>query len=182
MEQKDYKLEIILELLRGENHPRAIAKKLETNHMMVVRKIKDLLKENVVDFKQIGKNKTYFLKNTAEAKSYIIKSEHSKLIKVLRKYPELRSIIDKIQDNSKINLAILFGSYAKETAGKESDIDLYLETRDRNIKKNLEQLNNKLSVKIGEFKKESLLAKEIIKNHVIIKGVEKYYERIKLSK
>tara|TARA_Y100000034_G_C6795701_1_gene356613 strand:+ start:413 stop:961 length:549 start_codon:yes stop_codon:yes gene_type:complete len=179
MERKDYNLEIIQELLMGENHPRAIAKKLEINHMTIVRKLKCLLDDNIVDFKKVGKNKTYFLKKTIEARSYLYESEHYKLVRILRKYPELRKIIEKIHRNNKIKLTILFGSYAKELAGKNSDIDIYIETKDKNLKKALEQLNSKLSIKIGDFNLESLLAKEIIKSHVIIKGVEEYYERVR---
>ena len=65
MEQKDYKLEIINELLRNENHVRGIAKNLNTNHMSIFRKIKKLERENVVDYKEEGKNKKYFLKKTS---------------------------------------------------------------------------------------------------------------------
>ncbi|MCD4666552.1 hypothetical protein K8R47_01960, partial [archaeon] len=61
MEQKDYKLEIINELLKEENHIRGIAKNLKINHMNILRKINELSKENVVDYKEKGKNKTYFL-------------------------------------------------------------------------------------------------------------------------
>ena len=42
MEQKNYKLEIINVLLKGNSHVREIAKKLNINHMMIVRKIKEL--------------------------------------------------------------------------------------------------------------------------------------------
>ena len=65
MEQKDYKLEIVNELLNNKNHIRGIAKKLDINHMTIVRKIKELAKDNVVDYREEGKNKTYFLKKMA---------------------------------------------------------------------------------------------------------------------
>ncbi len=71
MEQKDYKLEIILELLKKESHAREIARALNINHMAIVRKITELLKENVVDYKEQGKNKVYFLKKTIESKTYV---------------------------------------------------------------------------------------------------------------
>lgn len=177
--KKDYKLEIIDELIREEKHARAISKKLNINHMTIVRKLKELLEENVVDYKQEGKNKKYFLKKNIEARSYILKAEHYKLIKILKKYPFLRSIVSKIHEDKRIKLAVLFGSYAKEIAGKTSDIDIYIETNNRNIKKELELINSKLSIKIGKFDLSSLLIKEIIMNHVIIKWVEKFYERIK---
>ena len=41
MEQKDYTLEIVNELLKGKSHIREIAKKLNTNHMKILRKIKE---------------------------------------------------------------------------------------------------------------------------------------------
>jgi predicted nucleotidyltransferase len=176
MEQKSYKLEIINILLKEKSHARAIAVKLKTNHMMVVRKLKDLLEENVVDFNQEGKNKIFFLKKTNEARSYIFITENYKLIRLLSKYPELRNIINKIQ-NKKIKLAILFGSYAKGLAKKDSDIDIFIETQKRELKKELELTDLKLSIKIGEYNKNNNLIKEIDKNHVIIKGVEEYYEK-----
>lgn len=176
MEQKDYKLEIVKILLRGNNHIRGIAKILNTNHMIIVRKIKELFKENAVDFKQEGKNKTYFLKKTIESRVYIYVTEQCKLIQILNKYPILRQIIEKIQKDKRIKLAILFGSYAKNRAKKDSDIDIYIETQNKNIKKELYLIDSRLSIKIGKYDKHSNLIKEIENNHVIIKGVEKYYE------
>ena len=88
MEQKSYKLEIISVLLKENSHPRAIAKKLKTNHMTIVRKLKELSKENVVDFKQEGKNKVYFLKKTIESRTYTFLAENYLLLKTLEKYPK----------------------------------------------------------------------------------------------
>jgi len=79
-----------------------------------------------------------------------------------------------------IKLAILFGSYSKGLAKQDSDTDIYIETDNKKIKKELESIDSRLSIKIGEFSADNLLIKEIIKNHVIIKGVEDYYEKTKL--
>lgn len=179
MEQKDYKLEIVNELLNNENHIRGLAKKLNTNHMTIVRKAKELAKDNAVDYKQEGKNKTYFLKKTIEAKNYAFSAENYKLNKLLKKYPALRGIVEKIQKNRKITLAILFGSYAKGISKPDSDIDVYIYTSDKKIKEEVSLIDSKLSIKIGDYNKSSLLIKEIVKNHVIIKGVEQYYDKNK---
>ena len=179
MEQKDYKLEIIGELLKGESHIRSLAKKLHTNHMAVLRKIRELYKENAVDFRKEGRNNVYFLKKSLEAKSYAFKLENYKLIKILRKYSGLRGIFEKIQKGKVIGLAVLFGSYAKGTAKQESDIDIYIETQSRKLKKEFSLLDTRLNLKIGKYDEKSLLIKEIEKNHVIIKGIEKYYEKNK---
>lgn len=180
MEQKDYKIEIIKELLKNNKHIRKIAKNLHINHMTIQRKTKELEKENVVDYKQEGKNKVYFLKKTLETKNYLIKTEAYKINKIISKYPVLRNIIEKIQKNKKVKLAILFGSYAKERAKNRSDIDIYVETLNNELKKEIEIINSKINVKIGKFDFDSLLIKEIIKNNIIIKGMEEYYERTKI--
>ena len=41
----------------------------------------------------------------------------------------------------------------------------------------LEAISSKVNVKLGRFDLKSLLIKEIILNHVIIKGVEEFYGR-----
>lgn len=176
MEQKSYKLEIVEGLLKQRNHVRGLAKVLKINHMMVSRKMRELLKENVVDYVQEGKNKVYHLKKTEEARVYALMAEDYKLLKLLKGYPHLRKIIQGIQANKKVGLAVLFGSYAKGLAKKDSDIDIYVETAERGIKQSIGLLDSKLSVKIGKYDKTSLLIKELEKDHVIIKGAERYYE------
>jgi len=180
MEQKDYKLEIANLLLRKNYHVRGLAKELGLNHMTISRKIRELYKENAVDFRQEGKNKTFFLKKTIEAKILAFSAEQYKLHKALGKYPQLRRIIEKMQEDRRIKLAILFGSYAKGLAKKDSDIDVYVETENYSIKKELGLIDSKLSIKIGKYDRESNLMKEIEKDHVIIKGVEEYYDRNKV--
>ncbi len=170
-------MEIVNELIRGPNHVRGIAKRIGTNHMNVSRKLKDLSEGNVVDYGEKGKNKTYFLKKGAEARTYVFMAENYRLTRALRKYPELRRITDRIQKDRRIKLAVLFGSYAKGTAKQDSDIDIYMETNNRGIKRDIELAHTRLSVKTGKFDPDSLMAKEIVKSHVIIKGAEEFYEK-----
>ncbi len=60
MDQKDYKLEIVSVLMGGEGYVRDIARKIEINHMMVVRKMKELLDENVVEVRTMGAKSCLF--------------------------------------------------------------------------------------------------------------------------
>lgn len=175
--EQNLSLELIDSLTGGEFHARALAKKLDTNHMTVSRKLKELLNENALDFRMEGRNKIYFLKKSMEARNYAVMTELYKLNKLLENYPDLRKIIKNIQQNKEIAFAILFGSYAKSTADKSSDIDIFIETKNRSLKQELELLNSRLSIKIGEYDRSSPLIKEIEKNHVIIKGAELYYEK-----
>lgn len=169
--------EIILFLLRGESHVRGIAKQLEGSHSTVLRRLNKLLKENVLDYKVEGKNKEFFIKNNLQAKTYIFNAEHYKLIKLLRKYLELSVIVEDVVKKCDEKLIVIFGSYAKFTAKKDSDIDLFVETGDRRVEEELESIHSKINVKIGEFDLSSPLIKEIIKNHVILRGVEDFYEK-----
>lgn len=177
MSQNNYELRIVETLLKKDNHIRGIAKELRINQMTVSRKIRELYKENVTDYKQEGKNKVFFIKKTLEAKQYAYLTEITKVLGAIKKYPVLRTIIESIAKKTNIKLAIIFGSYAKGKATGESDIDLYAETTDNKIKEEIAQINTKLSVKTGNYDKQSLLIKEIEKNHLIIKGIEEYYEK-----
>jgi predicted nucleotidyltransferase len=173
-------LEIILILLNEDLHLRAIAKKLSESHSTISRRLNELLKDNIIDYKIEGKNKTFFIKKNLKAKNYIFNAERYKFIKLLNQYPELNIIIEDILNKSK-NMVILFGSYAKFKANKNSDIDIYVETKDKNIKKDLESLNSKINVKIGTFDPTDNLIKEIVKNHIILKDLEGFYEKIFLE-
>lgn len=169
----------ILEVLsRKDTHIRGIATALSTNQMTVARKVHELEGDNVVDSRQEGRNKVYSIKNTLEATERLKMLEHQKLIDVVSNNAVLRTITQQIRETPDVKIAILFGSYAKGTQTKNSDIDIYIETKDKKLKKKVELLNSKISVKIGDFDTQNLLAKEIIKNHIILKGVDRYNELI----
>jgi predicted nucleotidyltransferase len=169
-------LEIILVLLKKESHLREIAKALSKPHSTILRRVNQLVKENVLDYRIEGKNKVFFIKKNLVAKNYVFNAERYKLIKLLKRYPELSIIIDDILKKTD-RLTVLFGSYAKFKAKKDSDIDIYVETKSKKVKEEIESVNSRIRVKIGEFNLNSELIKEIIKNHVILKGIEEFYEK-----
>ena len=180
--KNNLELEIILVLLKNKSHLREIARTLNESHSTILRKINELVKENVLDYKKEGKNKVFFIKNNLKAKNYVYSAEIHKLNLLLRKHPELSIIFEDIKRNFSKGMIILFGSYAKGIPKKDSDIDIYLETNDDSLKNKIKAINSKLSIKIGKFDTKSLLIKEIIKNHIIIKGLEDFYERIEFFK
>lgn len=177
--EQDIVIRIIAHLLKGDAHPRKLAKDLGISHTTILRKLKSLLDGNVVDFRTEGKNTVYFLKKTLEARVYIFMTEWYALGTLIEQAPHLRSVIRTLQERQDIPLAVLFGSYAKGTADQKSDIDVYIETDDREVKRELERCHSRLSIKIGPWQPENLLIQEIVKNHIIVKGVERYYENTK---
>lgn len=170
-------LEIVLALIKERAHLRQIARTIQESHVTVLRKINPLVKENVLDYKLEGKNKVFFLKNNLKAKNYVYSAEIYKLSKIINKRPELGIIFEDVKKIAEKGLVILFGSYVKGSSKKESDIDVYIETTNSNIKNKIKEMHSKVNVKTGKFDLNSLLIKEIIKNHVIIRGVEEFYEK-----
>jgi predicted nucleotidyltransferase len=171
--------EIILALLGEKLHLRGLAKVLNRPHSTVLRKANELVSANVLDYRMEGKNRVMFIKKGLQAKNYVFNAERYKLIKLLEIYPALGVIIENVLKKTNAGLIILFGSYSKFIAKKESDIDIYVETEDKKIKTEIEFTSLKIKVKIGKFEPDSNLIKEIIKNHVILRGVEGYYEKTK---
>ncbi|MBU0457808.1 MAG: nucleotidyltransferase domain-containing protein [Nanoarchaeota archaeon] len=169
-------LDIIELLLKKEDYVRGIAKKLNESHSTISRKLINLKKENVVDSRNEGKNKIFFLKKNIISRNYILQTELHKLTKLLRQHPELSIIFEEILKKTDEKLVVLFGSYVKGLAKKDSDIDIYIESKSRTVKKIIEEIHSKINVKIGPFDNKSLLIKEIIKDHIIIRGIEMFYE------
>jgi predicted nucleotidyltransferase/Trp operon repressor len=174
----NYTYEVLLLLLKKEMHQRELSKQLNTSLTRIQSVLKDLQETNVVDYKKIGKNHIYFIKKNLVSKTSLLNAENYKLIKLLRKHPSLETIFIKIIEKCNNETIILFGSYAKGKEKKGSDIDIYINTTNQKLKQEIQNIYEPLSIKIGKFNPNDLLIKEIIKNHIIIKGGEKYYQNI----
>jgi predicted nucleotidyltransferase len=98
---------------------------------------------------------------------------------LLLKNNRLRHLIKQILSLTSDELVVMFGSQIRGYSTNESDIDLYVETDKADLRDRLKQLSDSLNIKIGNFDKESPLGKEVIKNHVILRGVERFYKLIK---
>jgi len=170
--------DILFYLSVHDAHIRTIASALKTNPMTITRKVKVLVEENVLDYRIEGKNKVYFIKDSAEAKIQLSILEHLRLLHIIKKYPKIRFITQKILQDKDIKLAIIFGSYARGTPTINSDVDIYIESEDIKIIQKLQEIDSKISIKNGIFDQENLLIREIIQNHIIIKGVDRYNELI----
>ena len=176
MEQKLYN--VILNLLKRESHLRQISKDLKTNHMTVKRALDILIKENVLDVRKEGKNNIYSIKKTLEAQNFVFMAEIYKFNSLIKKHPELKQDLKELK-KLPVGIIAVFGSYAKWAETDKSDIDIYIETQSDKIKREASKINRKFSIKTGLYAKDNLLIKEIEKNHIIVKGVEVFYEKNK---
>ena len=174
----NYESEVLLALLKKEMHGRELAKELKTSLTRIQSILNELRNINVLDYKEVGKNHIYSIKNNLISKSFILNAENYKLAKLISKHQFLEPIFKEILEKCPDKMIILFGSYAKSIAKENSDIDLYINSKDIKIKDKLRNIYENLSIQVREFDKEDLLIKEIIKNHIIIRGGEEYYEKL----
>ena len=175
MEQKLYNHEIALNLLKGDNHLRQIAKELGVNHMTAKRALDLMVKGNILDVKEEGRNNVFSIKNSMEAQNAVLAAEVYKFNRFIRKHAKLKREVMELRKIPAI--VAIFGSYAKGNEKEDSDIDIFIETKDAKIKNVVSKLNEKFSVKTGQYDKNNLLIKEIEKNHIIVKGFEAFYEK-----
>jgi hypothetical protein len=52
-----------------------------------------------------------------------------------------------------------------------------MEKVSKKLKGEAESVNSRINVKTGSFDLDSNLVREIVKNHIIIRGVEEFYEK-----
>jgi len=175
--ERHLSFDILLSLRGGGSHTRALAKEMDAPHTTVGRRLHALYEDNVVDVREEGRNKVYFIKDNLEARCCLIMGEIYRFGCTLDRYPLLRPVFRSLLEEKTDGMVILFGSYAKWTATRKSDIDIFIETRDRHIKRELEKVSSRLRIKTGDFDRSSLLIKEIEKNHVIVRGVEDYIDK-----
>ena len=95
------------------------------------------------------------------------------------KNPKLRPFVEKI---FQLNIpALVFGSFAKGTANKDSDLDLLIISSEKDIPEQLCPYKvHKIFIdqkNIGNLKKEALY-EEIMKDHVIISGFDLFMTEV----
>lgn len=177
-------LEILSEFsfdYNGRIYGREITRKLKMNQKTISNFLNKLEKDNILKFHKEGKNKYYFLnKFNSQIKEIIKMIEINRKIEFIERHEKLKDLLEKIEDRSK-GIVIIFGSFAKGTANKNSDLDVFIIGNISEID-DLEKIYN-LKINIvkstkEKFNKQDLFIKEIIKNHIILKGVEEFVELI----
>ncbi len=167
----------------GEYYIREVERLIEISPRTAQLILYDLEAKGVLESETKGKIKVYRLMKSDVCKRYLVLAEQYKLIVFLEKKLVVKEIIRKISPFIE-GIGIVFGSYAKETEGKESDIDVFVagDCKKAEIKKVSETYGIEISVKCyplknfeKNFKNDTLLI-EIQKNHIVFKGSERFVE------
>ena len=147
--------------------------------------LNDLENKGILESKTKGKIKDYTIKRNSLSQRYIIFSEQYKAIAFLEKKLIIKEIIEKINPFIE-GIGIVFGSYAKDIAKKDSDLDIFVigKYNKEKIKKVSKTYGIEISIKcypLKTFEKNlanDILLKEILKNHIIFLNVEQFIKEV----
>jgi len=168
-----------------EYYIREVGKLLKISPRTAQLILEGLEDKGVIESKTKGKIKTYKIKLSEFTKKYLVFVEQYKAISFLENNLILKEIIEKITPNMK-GIGIVFGSYARGTQNKESDLDIFVagDYNREEIKKVSRNLGVDISVKCYPTKtfekniNRDILLKEILKNHVVFVKVEQFIQKV----
>tara|TARA_Y100000310_G_scaffold78020_1_gene74608 strand:- start:16522 stop:17172 length:651 start_codon:yes stop_codon:yes gene_type:complete len=177
-------------------HVREIAKLLKKNHVTLLPHLKALEEDKVLVPKKMGKNKVYSLNlSNILTRDFLSLAEKYHTITYLQKNYLIKKLVGELIHFE--GSLILFGSYAKKTEKKDSDIDLFhigdikptQITKIKNIGKTYGKVINIKKASLKHFEsslrmKDSLVI-EVLKNHILLQEQEvfinilwRYYNEI----
>jgi uncharacterized protein len=148
--------------------------------------LSDLESKGILEGKTKGKIKTYGLKNHARVNDYILMAETYKKIVFLENNNVIDEVITKVYPEIE-GIGIIFGSYAKGTQKKDSDLDVFVvgEYNSKEIDRISRLYGIQISVKnypSNVFKnnlRKDVLIREVLSNHIIFKGFEHFIEIVR---
>lgn len=190
MKEKDI-LKVLLENKTKELNISQISQLTKIDYKNVHNIIQRLHKKNILKLTQFGKSCKVEIIN--QNNPLIFDAEYARREEIL-KNKNIQILLDYFKDMpTKLYIMLIFGSYAKHTYTKESDIDILFiapdsdekfETKIRNITRIIP-----LKLHINIFKESEFIAmknskkvtvgQEAINNNIILYGIENYYELIK---
>lgn len=164
-----------------EYYIREVQKLLKISPRTAQLILDDLETKGILESETKGKIRTYKTKRNSLSQKYIIFAEQYKAISFLEKNLIIKGITEKISPFIK-GIGVIFGSYAKGRANKESDLDIFIagEYNKEEIKKISKTYGIEISVKCypsktfeKNFANDALL-KEVLKDHIVFLNTEKF--------
>jgi len=151
--------------------------------------IGDLTASGAIIQKTIGNTNPIQINLSPNQEIFNVESKRTE--EFLSKYPKLKLVKQDIEEISyPFMIVLIFGSYVKNKENNNSDIDICIISDNEEKKKKLFNRLNLLSLKLeiqdfttNEFismieKNQRNLGHEIIKNNIILYGIENYYNLI----
>lgn len=156
-----------------------IAKKHNLNQKTVANYLQKLEKEHILTSTIQGKNKIYLFNLENQIMDFILAIEHLKTFHFYQKNSFIKEVAMKLKAATKGTL-IIFGSYAKNTHKKDSDLDIYIlgKANEEKIDSIATLYNIDIHPKIYSKFTPDILTKEVIKHHIIVKNAEPFIQEM----
>ncbi|MBI5398359.1 nucleotidyltransferase domain-containing protein [Candidatus Woesearchaeota archaeon] len=165
---------------KKETYGRELLKTSRSSQKNIALTLQDLQKKGVLQSRSSGTLKYYHL-NLAnpQIKDFLLITELLQKIEFAARHPKIAHIFK--QDTRIVGI---FGSYAKGTEKKDSDIDLFIVGNKRTIDYDKEGAAFDLNISIKYFSEKQFqqlivknpLTNEIFENHVLIFGGERFID------
>ena len=174
-------LQVFLPEYSRKIHVREIARLTGINRQTVSEILKSMENERLVDSEIVGRQKLYFLNFRNMLTKLRINNTENTIRMNMCKNRTISILMKSLDISSPV---VLFGSYAKGTERKDSDIDLLILS---NKKYNPERFEKETGKKThifhmkpkefveGFFRKDTLIA-EIVKSHVCLRNTEAFVD------
>ncbi len=182
-------IKVLLENRDQELNISTLSKLLHKDYKTTYTIVKRLEKKNLITLEQFGKSFKIVLHLAAHP--LVFEAEYARREEILRD-KNLKIMVDYFKNGLKTSLytLLLFGSYAKKKNSQHSDIDLFFiaPDSDKDFEKKVMAITLLIPLKLHiqvftekEFaamkkSKETTVGSEVIKNNIILYGIEAYYE------
>lgn len=162
-----------------------IAETLKINYRIAYERVAVLEKERLLKITRAGNAKVCEFTDLFNNKVY--EAEYMRRLDLF-KNKNFLVVRNRLAELNFVFVALLFGSHAKGTANKHSDIDiLTIGGDEKEIKATLSLLPDKIHLTCVTYESFANMAKskkfsvvsEAIKNNVILMGIEEYYRLLK---
>lgn len=182
MYQKGNKEFEIIALYRSNYQKRFYLREISKLTKIPLKTVQNILakleKERILKSKPEGKNKYFSLNlENIQTKSILLQSEIYEMNLFLEAYPTFKTFLKSLKTNA---LIIVFGSFAKRRATKDSDADmLIISGKEQKLPLHLlsykaHQINLKESSFMKALKEQETLIKEIEEAHIILNNHSLY--------
>ena len=180
-------IEILKFLLRNKENKftiKKIAEAVKINYRIAYEKVLLLEKEGLIKITKTGNANLCEFTNKFNEKVFEAEYERKKN---LFKNKDFLILHNRLSELKFPFIALLFGSQAKGTTNKHSDIDiLTISENEKEIKTTISLLPEKIhltNISYEEFvnmlkSKEFTVVSEAIKNNIILIGIEEYYRML----
>jgi len=168
-----------------------IAKELRINYRTAYEDVLKLQKQGIISINKLGNSNQCLINNVLN--DIVFKVENLKKNKLL-KNKNFKVLYSRLNDiKNPFFICVVFGSYAKSTANEKSDLDICLITDLEEINEQFNAIVNITPLNIHMLRftskefismlrtKEFNVGHEIIKQNIILKGIELFYELMKYA-